>query len=149
MERGQVECGLVRDFNFLHSLNMGIKDPREVSRSMATQLGRQTLELLDQGSVTVLSVSHDLRPAIEHSRNGTAYYPPDSVSLSSWASTRSLNAYTTSINIQEISTIDGALQLAQHGERPGVLNFASAKHPGGGWLNGSRAQVCPGCPDSC
>jgi uncharacterized protein (TIGR02452 family) len=50
-------------------------------------------------------------------------------------------AYETQIDLLEISTLQGARLLAQAGaSRIGVLNFASAKNPGGGFLRGTQAQ---------
>jgi uncharacterized protein (TIGR02452 family) len=52
-----------------------------------------------------------------------------------------LPVYETQIDIVEISTLQGARLLALAGaSRIGVLNFASAKNPGGGFLRGTQAQ---------
>ncbi|XSG76826.1 TIGR02452 family protein [Herpetosiphon llansteffanensis] len=45
-----------------------------------------------------------------------------------------------SINIYAATTLEAAQRAAQAGQRVGILNFASAKNPGGGFLGGSQAQ---------
>jgi len=46
------------------------------------------------------------------------------------------------VEVANETTLQGAAQLVKSGQyqRVGVLNFASAKNPGGGFLNGSMAQ---------
>ena len=44
------------------------------------------------------------------------------------------------VHVSTATTLEAAAQLATKFGRVGVLNFASARHPGGGFLSGSQAQ---------
>ncbi len=46
----------------------------------------------------------------------------------------------TGYRVRNGSTVDAILELAAEGRAAGVLNFASAKNPGGGFINGAMAQ---------
>lgn len=51
------------------------------------------------------------------------------------------NQFDTEFEVESESTLDGYFRLIEEGStKIGVLNFASAKNPGGGFLNGSMAQ---------
>ena len=87
---------------------------------------------------------------------GTLYFPAKS-ELSGWNQSTAEATETPEdqkiplkITLEEISTLAGARAL--YGElkaleddqkrKIGVLNFASAKNPGGGFRSGASAQVC-------
>jgi uncharacterized protein (TIGR02452 family) len=51
------------------------------------------------------------------------------------------NKYSTTFEVTNCSTIDAIIQLSKDNtEKIGILNFASAKNPGGGVLSGASAQ---------
>ncbi|KAJ7270433.1 hypothetical protein C8J57DRAFT_1435480 [Mycena rebaudengoi] len=104
-----------------------------------------TLAAVSSGRVTVKGLVYDLRGKLEESTIGTAYYAPDSL-LSAWNSFSPTYATPAGINtvieILEATTLEAARSAGLKGyKRPiGVLNFASAEQPGGGFINGANAQ---------
>lgn len=69
--------------------------------------------------------------AIEAARAGTRMYGPDPVPVPAFT------AVDTFIEVTGESSLEAARRL---GGRTAVLNFASARNPGGGYLNGAQAQ---------
>lgn len=110
------------------------------------EIAETTLKAIEQGSFTLDFDIFDLSEATNRSQEETRLYAYDSPV---WNSTIprhiSPNNRDNSIIILEISTIAGARLLATTNksrghEKIGVLNFASAHRPGGGFLNGAQAQ---------
>ncbi|KAI0366759.1 hypothetical protein BV20DRAFT_630336 [Pilatotrama ljubarskyi] len=110
-----------------------------------------TLEAIDQGHYTLHGKTYDLRVPTAVAKQQTQFYAPDSL-LSTWANRGSPptgSSNNTNFSILEASTLQGA-RLLHDALRPdspdlprpriGVLNFASAKKPGGGFLTGAQAQ---------
>ncbi|MCE9560986.1 MAG: TIGR02452 family protein [Planctomycetes bacterium] len=106
------------------------------SRARAATIARETLDILTAGryenrSGTTVHVKH----LVESARAGTETYPPDE-SLPRFVPTERPTAF----QIVNDTTLEAARQLVADGFRPVALNFASARHPGGGFLGGARAQ---------
>ncbi|MGV9277388.1 TIGR02452 family protein [Streptomyces griseosporeus] len=70
--------------------------------------------------------------ALEAARAGTRMYGPEPVEVPSY------EPVTTWIEVTGESSLEAARRLAA--EPVAVLNFASARNPGGGYLNGAQAQ---------
>ena len=110
-----------------------------IDRIRAAELGRATIQILQDGSyVTPSAHSVELRDAITRAKANTHTYPPgQDVPLNVAASRRYA---TTQITVTNESTLAVAHRLVAAAQRPVALNFASATHPGGGFLSGARAQ---------
>lgn len=118
-------------------------------REHLRQLARETLATMQRGSyLTPLGNVVSIRDAIEKSRQGTLFYSPEA--WDRWESTRpNRPTYVTQYRVLEIATMEVVRGLAEarlnqtDSREPitiGVLNFASATKPGGGFQNGAKAQ---------
>jgi uncharacterized protein (TIGR02452 family) len=118
-------------------------------RSRLQGIAQSTMDAIENGTVIIANVSHDLAAKVNFSNHNTRYYAPDDL-LSTWSTSNPpRNSATTKseVSILEISTLDGARLLfntlssrSTSFGRIAILNFASATRPGGGFLNGAQAQ---------
>jgi uncharacterized protein (TIGR02452 family) len=107
-----------------------------LTRKHAAQLGHETRQILEQGRYTnekgeVVEIATLLDRAVR----GTCSYPPECPLPQFNASVKD-----TQIEVRNETTLNAARRLLEGGHRPAALNCASARHPGGGFLSGARAQ---------
>ncbi|KAG6833628.1 hypothetical protein H0H87_004255 [Tephrocybe sp. NHM501043] len=122
----------------------GTKDYND-RRAPLRKIAQDTLKAIDTG-YSLSGVKHELQPKSEDSNKRTTYYAPNSL-LSTWSTPLSTpiatNCTRTEYSVLEISTLEAARLLASSAvdnDKIGILNFASAKRPGGGFLTGAQAQ---------
>jgi uncharacterized protein (TIGR02452 family) len=115
-----------------------------MSKESLKQLASRTLALIEQGHYSPSPGQRvELAAAVQDCRNATRLYSPQQLlSLQEAVTSTAAPGLATRIDVVNETTLRGIAQVvAEFGENEVVaLNFASARNPGGGFLNGMQAQ---------
>lgn len=114
-----------------------------MKRSARMELAKQTVEIVERGSYQSASGrTIDIAASVRSCLDATRFFPPEELEEIRQATLASpAERFATAFEIVNETTLAGiARALADGKGLVGALNFASAKNPGGGFLNGSQAQ---------
>lgn len=107
-------------------------------------IARGTVDALEKGHYTAPDgQTVDLSALLATCLDNTQSYTPDDLShISKRVLGQPVSQSTTTFAVVNETTLEGCARLvaSQDYQQIGVLNFASAKNPGGGFLGGARAQ---------
>lgn len=107
-------------------------------------IARGTIAALESGQYTAPDGSTvDLTALLDTCLRGTRAYDPDTLThLRDEVLAQPGSEQETTFEVVNETTLQGCARLiaSQQYQKIGVLNFASAKNPGGGFLGGARAQ---------
>lgn len=116
------------------------------NRKKRASIAQETLQILKQGSYTSQSTQViDIQGALHQAVGNTTLYMPDSFDEQMYTSRNQMLEqldFDTQYEVTTETTLQAARRLVEGQKqiKVGVLNFASAKNPGGGFLGGSQAQ---------
>ena len=114
-----------------------------MKRSTRMELAKQTVEIVERGSYQSAGGRViDIAAAVRACLDATRFFPPDELErLRQEVLARPAEGLATTFEVVNETTLAGIARVLADGQGPvAALNFASAKNPGGGFLNGSQAQ---------
>lgn len=107
-------------------------------------IAQDTLKILSAGYyLSPNGKKLNLEPELQSSLALTKYYEPDTLSqIETEVLSLTAQFSKTDFEVRNETTLMGAQRMAQSSQflKIGVLNFASAKNPGGGFLKGAQSQ---------
>jgi uncharacterized protein (TIGR02452 family) len=106
-------------------------------------LAKQTVEIVERGSYTSPGGrAVDIATTVRACLDATRFFPPEELErLRQEVLARPAGGLATTLEVVNETTLAGVARVLSDGKGPvAALNFASAKNPGGGFLNGSQAQ---------
>jgi uncharacterized protein (TIGR02452 family) len=114
-----------------------------VNRSMRMELAKQTVEIVERGSYQSANGRPvDIVKSVHNCLNATQFFPPEDLDrIRQGILAQPAEGPATAFEVVNETTLSGIARVLSIGKAPiAALNFASAKNPGGGFLNGSQAQ---------
>ena len=114
-----------------------------MNREQRQQLARLTLDALEKGHYRAADGREVQIEAWQHAAHhgSLLYRPADADALGQvFGEETPRHATPAEVRVYPATTLEAAEALCREYGRVGVLNFASARNPGGGFLGGSQAQ---------
>jgi uncharacterized protein (TIGR02452 family) len=106
------------------------------------EIAHHTLAIIHDGYYEFNDQKIDIKNAVDQCIANTHLYRPEDFSQVLTVTEKKLNElqFNTTVDVQNCTTLEGIAQLIDSCNHLGVLNFASAKNPGGGFQGGAQAQ---------
>jgi uncharacterized protein (TIGR02452 family) len=113
-----------------------------MNRSQRVSTAQETVAIVGGGRYVARDGRQvDIADGVRRCSAATRYYLPAEVArLREQVLAMPAEFGETAFEVVNETTLSGIARVTADGGRPAALNFASAKNPGGGFLNGSQAQ---------